>query len=101
MLPFYIPSRLPAGTLPEDPRDAPGRAFFAVDRSLLKEIYILGVKIINILLGGRDWRGEMYMLGVLERTLLTEICIWGVIDRVLLSEIHIWDVVDRALLMDI
>ena len=40
-------------------RDSPGReklAFFDLNRSLLIEIYILGVKIVNILLGGRDWR---------------------------------------------
>ena len=41
------------------------------------------------------------MLGVMDRSLLTEIYIWGVIDRLLLSEIHIWDVVHRSLLMDI
>ncbi len=38
---------------------SPGReklAFFDLNRSLLIEIYILGVKIVNILLGGRDWR---------------------------------------------
>ena len=38
---------------------SPGRemfAFFNLNRSLLIEIYILGVKIVNILVGGRDWR---------------------------------------------
>ncbi len=59
------------------------------------------VKVINSLLGGRDWRVEMYMLGVMDRSLLIEIYILGVIDRLLLSEIHIWDVVHRSLLMDI
>ena len=56
-------------TLPQTPpraglsRDisggSPGREklpFFDLNRSLLIEIYILGVKIVNILLGGRDWR---------------------------------------------
>ena len=48
---------------PGDPRDisggSPGREklpFFDPNRSLLIEIYILGVKIVNIILGGRDWR---------------------------------------------
>ena len=64
---FWIPSsailRPDAPPRPGDPRDisggSPGReklAFFDLNRSLLIEIYILGVKIVNILLGGRDWR---------------------------------------------
>ena len=59
------------------------------------------VKVSNSLLGGRDWRVEMYMLGVMDRSLLIEIYILGFIDRLLLSEIHIWDVVHRSLLMEI
>ena len=60
MLPFYVPTPRP---WPGDPRDisggSPGReklAFFDLNRSLLIGIYILGVKIVNILLGGRDGR---------------------------------------------
>ena len=105
---FWIPSsailRPGAPPRPGDPRDisgeSPGReklAFFDLNRSLLMEIYILGVRIVNILLGGRDLRVETCMLGAMDRSLLIEMYIRYVIDRLLLSEIHIWDVVHRSL----